>query len=88
MLGRYMAFGHLALSLNLLILFRRPERLVYFTSLFENPQGWGPLKIMPFVAVHVYIWWSMWSLLHFLAIHSVACSYAQVEVLKYIKRIT
>ena len=54
---------------NLILLFRRPEReVVLFSSLLPNGAELQFWQLLPFAGIHVYLWWSMWANMYFIAI--------------------
>ena len=79
--------GHLICWLNLVIGLRRPNRPVLVSSLVEDPEGLSMWARVLLVIPHVYIWWTMWALMHVLGLHSGASVYVISGTSNYLKSV-
>ena len=77
--------GHIICWLNLGIALRRPNRPVLLSSLVSDPTELKVWQRILLVIPHVYVWWSMWSLMHLLALHSIASVYVMSCSAAYLK---
>ena len=77
--------GYLICWLNLVVGFRQPNRPVLLSSLLEDPAELRLWQRILLVIPHVYVWWTMWAVMHLLALHCVASVYVMSSSAAYLK---
>ena len=77
--------GHFICVLYVIIALRRPDRPVLLSSLFEDPKGLRIRARVLLVIPHIYVWWTLWAMMHLLALHCVASVYCISNTSLYLK---